>query len=181
MTFLTEGSNLAFSPLLLDAVSYAAAAHRSQLRKDGQTPYFAHAVRVCLILRQLFGIEDEAILVASVLHDTIEDTTTDFDDLEKRFGTVVAEYVALLSKDKRLREDVREKCYIQALSSAPRAVQLIKLADILDNILDSRNLGPDQQQAVRQRTQGYLEALAINRDSVVQTAHQRVMSLINSL
>ena len=59
---------------LLEAVSFAARAHRHQLRKDGETPYVAHPFRVCLIVRHIFGIDDPAFLSAALLHDTIEDT-----------------------------------------------------------------------------------------------------------
>src|SRR5437588_3817791 len=87
---------------LLEAIAFAARAHRPQLRKDGQTPYVSHVFRVCLVARHLFGVEASEVLTAAVLHDTIEDTTTDRDDLAEQFGETVAGWVALLSKDKRL-------------------------------------------------------------------------------
>src|SRR5262245_47291713 len=86
---------------LLDAVAFAARAHKPQLRKDGQTPYVSHVFRVCLIVRHVFGVSDPRVLTAAVLHDTIEDTTTDYDDVAARFGEEVASWVAALSKDKR--------------------------------------------------------------------------------
>ena len=45
-------------PALLDAIAFAARAHRSQTRKDGETPYVSHVFRVCLIARHLFGVTD---------------------------------------------------------------------------------------------------------------------------
>src|SRR5262245_40634751 len=90
---------------LLDAVAFAARAHGHQVRKDGQTPYVSHPFRVCFVLRHVFGIEDEQVLTAAVLHDTVEDTTTDCDDLIERFGADVARWVAALTKDKRLPDD----------------------------------------------------------------------------
>src|SRR5438874_3852729 len=89
---------------MLEAASFAARAHRHQLRKDGQTPYAAHPFRVCLIVRHVFGIDDPDFLAAALLHDTIEDTTTDFDDLAAEFGPRIAGYAAALSKDGRLPE-----------------------------------------------------------------------------
>jgi len=70
--------------LVLDAVSFAGRAHQGQLRKDRQTPYACHPFRVALIVRHAFGVDDPEVLAAAVLHDTIEDTTTDFDDLYQR-------------------------------------------------------------------------------------------------
>src|SRR5260370_39562517 len=87
---------------LLEAIAFAARAHQGQLRKDGRTPYVSHVYRVCLIVRQIFGVDDVSVLTAAVLHDTVEDTTTDFDDLAKEFGSEVAGWGAALSKDKRL-------------------------------------------------------------------------------
>src|SRR5229473_1601342 len=87
---------------LLEAVAFAARAHHGQFRKDRATPYVSHTFRVCLIARDLFGVDDPRVLAAAVLHDTVEDTTTDHDDLSERFGPEVAAWVASLSKDKRL-------------------------------------------------------------------------------
>src|SRR3954467_9177362 len=97
---------------LLEAAGFAARAHRHQFRKDGLTPYAAHPFRVCLIVRHGFGIGDPEFLAAALLHDTIEDTTTDFDDLEERFGARVAGWVAALSKDTRLPDAEREAAYM---------------------------------------------------------------------
>src|SRR5713101_942876 len=111
-------------PSLLNAVAFAARAHRSQLRKDGQTPYVSHVFRACLVVRHVFGIDDTRVLTAAVLHDTIEDTTTDYDDLREQFGDDVASWVAMLSKDTRRREDEREQAYMAELARAPWQVQV---------------------------------------------------------
>src|SRR5437588_9277661 len=104
---------------VLEAVAFAARAHHGQLRKDNKTPYVSHVFRVCLIVRQVFGIDDPAALTAAVLHDSVEDTPTDYDDLQERFGRDVADWVAALSKDMRRPEDVREEEYHATLTRAP--------------------------------------------------------------
>lgn len=144
---------------VLDAVAFAAWAHRHQLRKDERTPYVSHVFRVCLTVRHLFGISDPDVLAAAVLHDTVEDTTTDFDDVEKHFGAEVASWVRALSKDKRLPEKEREREYKAALAEAPWQVQVCKLADIHDNLTDSVHTLPELQSRTRRRTREYLEAL----------------------
>src|SRR5262245_61530852 len=113
-------------PALLDAIAFAARAHRHQIRKDGQTPYVSHVFRVCLITRHLFGIEDAQVLTAAVLHDTIEDTTTDYDDIEEHFGRQVADWVSALTKEKRLRDEERETAYCRVLSESPWQVRVCK-------------------------------------------------------
>src|SRR5205807_8288242 len=93
--------------------------------------------RFCLIVRQVFEIDDASVLTAAVLHDTVEDTTTDFDDLKNEFGEKVAEWVADLSKDKRLPDAEREKEYEARLAQSPWQVKVCKLADTFDNLMDS--------------------------------------------
>src|SRR5258708_29584266 len=144
---------------LLDAIAFAARAHRPQLRKDGQTPYVSHVFRVCLVVRHVFGVDDSRVLAAAVLHDTIEDTTTDYDDLRDRFGDDVASWVAALSKDTRRRDDEREREYMAQLAQSPWQVQVCKLADIFDNLLDSRNMPPEKQRNTFKRSHASLQAL----------------------
>ncbi len=147
---------------LLSAASFAARAHRDQLRKDRQTPYLAHPFRVCLIVRHVFGIDDPKVLTAALLHDTIEDTTTDRDDLIENFGADVAAWVSALSKDKRLPDHEREAAYMQALAEAPVPVTICKLADIFDNLLDSEHQSAEQRQRTINRSRAYLNCLATN-------------------
>jgi (p)ppGpp synthase/HD superfamily hydrolase len=144
---------------LLEAFSFAARCHQGQLRKDGKTPYVSHVFRVCFIVRHVFGIEDAQTLMAAALHDTVEDTTTDFDDLEEQFGPEVASWVAALSKDKRLREEDREKAYEAQLAAGPWQVKICKLADIFDNLMDSVTSRPEQRQRVLRNSHRYLKAL----------------------
>ena len=143
---------------LLEAVSFSARAHKHQLRKDGQTPYAAHPFRVCLILRTVFGIDDPEVLTAAVLHDTIEDTTTDYDDLVKTFGPRIAAWVALLSKDKRVPDERREAEYRAGLAAADWQVKACKLADIFDNLTDCAH-SPSFRKRTVARSRYYLEVL----------------------
>jgi len=70
------------------------------------------------------------------LHDTIEDTTTDFEDILDRFGEQVAVNVAALTKNMALREEEREATYDAQLLKSNWQVKLIKLADVYDNLHD---------------------------------------------
>lgn len=143
---------------LAEAISFAARAHQGHLRKDGRTPYVAHPMRVMTILATEFGVEDRETLAAAVLHDTIEDTRTDHDDLSERFGRRVADWVAALSKDTRLPEDERELEYLAALVRAPIEVKLCKLGDIYDNLSDSATLEAKGRQRQLDRARAVLAA-----------------------
>ncbi len=164
---------------LLKAVSYAAMKHDGQKRKDGKTPYIAHPFRVCLTLRHAFGVEDDEVLMAALLHDVIEDTTADFDEVEAEFGMKVAEWVALLSKDKRLPKGTREPAYEAQVSGAPVEVQLVKLADLHDNILDSRFYRPKSFEKVLERAKSTIGKLKTT-DPRLRKAVDAVQSLIRS-
>jgi guanosine-3',5'-bis(diphosphate) 3'-pyrophosphohydrolase len=123
--------------LLAAADEFAAWKHRHQFRRDGVTPYIKHPRGVMLILRDEFGVFDIDTLAAGLLHDTIEDTATDYDEILERFGSRVADLVAVLTKDKRLPEARRERDYFAQLAKAPLAARLCKIADSLYNVRDA--------------------------------------------
>jgi len=164
--------------VLTQAISLAARAHEGQYRKDNKTPYAAHVFRVCMTLRHVFGVENEKILAAAVLHDIIEDTDKDFDDIKERFGSDVAKWVALMSKDKRLPEEECETAYAKQLHSAPDEVKLIKLADIHDNLLDASSAVSDQLSKTVHKTSRYLKAIKQGSGASLQKAIQIVEVLI---
>lgn len=119
------------------AATLAARYHQNQARKDGRTPYIAHPVRVTFVLSQVFGLSDETILAASLLHDVIEDTPADYDDVDHACGREVAQIVAALTKDMRLPDQGREVEYDRQIGEADWRVKLIKLADVYDNLCES--------------------------------------------
>ena len=125
------------SDLVARADRMAAWKHNGQFRKDGRTPYVEHPRGVMRIVRDEFGVDDPRTLAAALLHDTIEDTTTDFDELAEEFGEEVAAWVALLTKDKRLPEERREREYFDGLRKAPVQAQLVKIGDTLHNLRDA--------------------------------------------
>lgn len=147
------------SDIVFAAAAFAARAHRHQLRKDGLTPYFSHPVRVCLVVTHVFGFHDPKMLAAALLHDTIEDTTTDFDDLVKNFGEDVARWVAALSKDSRMVEEERENAYRRQLATADWQAKVIKLADQYDNLSDSASLDDKGRARTAKKVRGYVEAV----------------------
>lgn len=133
-----------------EAVSYAARAHRNQLRKDGKTPYVAHVVRVAMTTLVVFGCIDSVAIQSAILHDTIEDTSTDYEDIESRFGSDVAACVSCLTKNMALPESTREKEYTSRLAEGPWQARLVKLADCYDNLCDLPDL-PEAQRNKKKR------------------------------
>jgi guanosine-3',5'-bis(diphosphate) 3'-pyrophosphohydrolase len=119
------------------AASFAARSHAGQLRKDQKTPYVAHPFRVALTVRHVFGVDDPVALAAALLHDVIEDTPADYDEIAEEFGKEIAAVVAALTKDMRMPEAQREVAYDQQLTQASWQARLVKLADVYDNYSDS--------------------------------------------
>lgn len=164
--------------LLLNAIAFASRAHRHHLRKDRDTPYVSHVFRVCMVVRQVFGVDDPSVLTAALLHDTIEDTTTDFDDLAEQFGPEISSWVSALTKDKRLPDEERERAYEDTLRRSCWQVKVCKLADIFDNLIDSSNLGADQRRRTISRSQRYLAAVSTDAPNDILPAIRAVRELL---
>lgn len=119
-----------------NAAAFAANAHRYQTRND-KRPYVSHCFRVAMTVNLIFGFDDANILAGALLHDTIEDCDVDYDDILNEFGRDVADYVAVMTKDMRLEEPIREVSYDRQLADGPWQGRLIKLADVYDNFTDT--------------------------------------------
>jgi (p)ppGpp synthase/HD superfamily hydrolase len=128
------------------AISFAARAHRNQIRKASDTPYVSHPFSVAMLLQQA-GCEEE-LVVAGLLHDTLEDTETTEAELHKKFGYRVLELVKGCSEpDKTLPWEERKQHTIDTLKTASNDICLVTCADKLHNIRtlieDKKELGDD--------------------------------------
>ena len=92
---LTKHMPNADMELIDKAVEYANAKHKYQKRKDG-SPYIIHPLAVAEVVAEI-GLDMDAIL-AALLHDCIEETDASHEDIEKIFGTTVAELVEGVTK-----------------------------------------------------------------------------------
>lgn len=116
---------------------FATAAHSAvgQLRKYTNEPYIVHPAEVVDILRSR-GIEDEYMLAAAWLHDTVEDTGVEVTDIWREFGSVVASYVHWLTNPSKKEDGNRAKrkeIDREFIRNAPAEVKTIKLADLISN------------------------------------------------
>ena len=162
---------------LLKAASYAARKHGDQKRADGFTPYFAHVSRVTLILRHHFKVQDNEVLTAALLHDVIEDTNTDHDEIAEIFGARVARYVILLTKNKLLSKKLREAEYERKLRRAPEIVQIAKLADVFDNLSD--RVGSNKLPKTAETAKKWLKIFKAKLKSTSgKLAHRKVSQLL---
>jgi guanosine-3',5'-bis(diphosphate) 3'-pyrophosphohydrolase len=122
---------------LLKALEFAARKHSQQRRKDeDQSPYINHPIQVAEVLWRVGGVEDVDVLVAAILHDTIEDTHTTRDELGEVFSEQVAGIVSEVTDDKKLPKEVRKQLQIEHAASLSREAKLVKLGDKICNIQD---------------------------------------------
>ena len=134
--------------LIDKAVDYANAKHQYQKRKDG-SPYIIHPLAVAEVVSEM-GLDMDAIL-GSLLHDCIEDTDASHEEIEKLFGTTVAELVEGVTKLTRANFSTSEEAQMEnlrkmfmAMSKDIRVV-LIKIADRLHNMRTMQYQTPEKQ------------------------------------
>lgn len=120
-------------PTLKHAVLHAFQRHEGQVRKGGSKPYILHPLETLGIAFKIEP-ENEALLCAAVLHDTLEDTQETYDNLQHLFGEV-ADIVRNLSEDKSKTWAERKQETINILKSEDtcREVRICSLADKLSN------------------------------------------------
>lgn len=134
--------------LIRRAYAYGMAMHEGQFRKSGE-PYFTHPVAVAAILTE--QRLDDATIVTALLHDTIEDTKSTYTEVERNFGTEVAELVdgvtkltnlQLSSTETQQAENFRK--LFMAMSKDLRVI-LVKLADRLHNMRTIKSMRAEKQ------------------------------------
>jgi guanosine-3',5'-bis(diphosphate) 3'-pyrophosphohydrolase len=129
--------NETFFSLIFKALHFAAEKHKEQRRKDAdKTPYINHPIDVAYHLSQCCGLIGPEVLVAAVLHDTLEDTETSEQELAEQFGPEVLKLVKELTDDKSLPKAERKELQVQHAKNISYAAKLIKLADKISNVTD---------------------------------------------
>ena len=161
------------------AKKYAIKQHKGQYRKNQKTPYWYHLRDVVNNL-EMMGITDESILCAGWLHDVIEDTSFDFDDVSKDFGKKTAQIISDVTKETRLPKIQQERNYLKQLSDSSWQSKVVKLADILANISDLKNSGFSKKEKIDhvKQKRKYLDAIhsgiILNKSKIpnlIQTVH----------
>lgn len=176
--------------LLLRAAAFAAAKHRQQRRKDPDaSPYINHPLGVAEILATVGGVTDIVLLQAALLHDTIEDTMTTPEELEREFGPEVRALVEEVTDDKTLSKEERKQLQIERAPGISRRAQQLKIADHTCNVQDVGGAAPVSW--TLERRIGYLDwsgrviagcrgvnaALERRYDEAAAAARERLASL----
>ena len=138
--------------------------HGDQLRPTG-VPYVEHLLEALEVLVHGAGVTDRAVLGATLLHDTVEDTAATMADIERDFGPWVAELVDWVTKPagagaSRTAKRAAKAAYLRRLREAPPEAILVKLADRVSNVQRLHQMPPDFQRRYYAETVTYILPLA---------------------
>jgi guanosine-3',5'-bis(diphosphate) 3'-pyrophosphohydrolase len=128
---------------VLKAIQFAAYKHRMQRRRDADaTPYINHPISLADLLANEAMIDDPVVIIAALLHDTVEDTETTLEELADVFGDEVAGIVLEVTDDKSLAKTERKRLQIEHATCISYRAKLVKLADKICNVRDIENAPP---------------------------------------
>jgi len=119
------------------AIEFAAIKHYNQFRKGSSIPYIVYPMEVMQVLTAN-GLDNKTI-IAGILHDTIEDTNTTYEEIKETFGVDIADMVAAESEDKSKSWKQRKQTTIDRLPKESKEVQAICCADKMSNLRDIYN------------------------------------------
>lgn len=141
--------------LITKAFKFALEAHKHDLRASGE-PYFYHPYEVARIVVEEFPLDDITV-VATLLHDVVEDTDFDLNLMTKEFGKEVTEIVDGVTKISGIfkgQDITKAENYRKMLLSMVKDVRviLVKFADKLHNMRTLEFVSPDKQKRIAQET-----------------------------
>lgn len=141
--------------LITKAFRFALEAHKHDLRASGE-PYFYHPYEVAMIVVEEFPLDDITV-VATLLHDVVEDTDFDLNLMTKEFGKEVTEIVDGVTKISGIfkgQDITKAENYRKMLLSMVKDVRviLVKFADRLHNMRTLGFVPPDKQKRIAQET-----------------------------
>ena len=174
---------------LLHAASFAAQRHTGQTRKGERgEPYINHPLEVANLIANIGGVDDVDILMAAILHDTVEDCGVTGEEISTLFGESVAGYVLEVTDDKSLPKAERKRLQVEHAPHLSQGAKTVKLADKISNINDITNSPPADWTIERRREyiewgvsvvaglRGVNEGLEAHFDSLVSRARATLSS-----
>jgi len=116
------------------AILFATKAHYNVTRKGTKIPYILHPLEAASIVSKI--TEDKDLIVAAILHDTIEDTYVSYEDIAREFGKKIADIVNLESEDKTKTWKERKEYTLKTLKNEPIEIKIVAMGDKLSNMRD---------------------------------------------
>lgn len=124
--------------IYLEAIEFIKQKHEGQFRKFSMCPYYVHPIRVAaLIMKYKNSHRIDDLVIAALLHDTLEDTQTTMKEIETKYGAMVASLVHELTSDNKMQKEMGKAQYLSFKMRGMTSWALtIKLCDRLDNVMD---------------------------------------------
>ncbi len=119
---------------LLDITAFAAQKHVFQKRRDRVTPYINHPIDVARFLTNEVGVHDISVIGAALLHDTLEDTDTTYEEIKSLYGEAIADIVAEVTDDRTMPKGERKLKQIEKACSLSVSAQYVKFGDCVCNL-----------------------------------------------
>jgi|1185.fasta_scaffold119269_1 (p)ppGpp synthase/HD superfamily hydrolase len=155
-------------PVLRAALEWAAQLHASQLRDVDQAPFILHPLEVAALLASR-GF-DEEVVAAGLLHDVVENSEADVDEVRGRFGDRIADAVSAVSEDPAIAEyDARKAALRAQVAAAGPDTHAVYAADKITKARELRAQAAHAESsledpALRRRLEHYEESLATLRE-----------------
>lgn len=153
-------------------LNYATFMHRGLVREDN-TPYIEHPKRVAEYIKSLDNLNNDNLIYAALLHDTIEDTDATYKELELLFGQDIANLVFEVTTDAKEKNKIGKLNYLKdkVLKISDDAL-ILKLSDRLDNVRDLVNANNNFQIKYSNETYELIKHLIQNRK--LNNIHQKI-------
>ena len=161
--------------MLAKAIQFAADAHHGQVRKYTGEPYVTHPLAVMKMVQEVPHTSE--MLVAAVLHDVVEDTPFEIEDINREFGSLVSLYVDGLTDvskpedgNRRTRKAIdRDHTALQGAE-----VQTIKLADLIHNTYSIQKHDPSFYKVYKREKVELLNVLTKGDLTLMWRAQQQI-------
>jgi hypothetical protein len=166
---------------ICSGIEFAAEKHRLQTRKNKEkTPYISHPIGVAHNLMNVGEIRETSVIIGALLHDTVEDTQTTFEEIENKFGKQIAGLVREVTDDKSLAKEARKRFQVINASHKSKGAAQIKLADKLFNLNDLFNNPPqDWTQTRIDRYYEWAQSVIDRLPSANDKLYEAVEGIIN--
>ncbi|WDF74392.1 HD domain-containing protein [Novosphingobium sp. KACC 22771] len=162
-------------PIVLDACAFAVRMHGNQQRKYTGDPYVLHCLEVARIVAEVGG--SPTMIAAALLHDVVEDTEANIEDVQARFGEEIAQGVAWLSDVSRPEDGnrvIRKAMDREHLAQAPADMKTVKLADVISNTRSIVDHGDGLARVYLREIAALLEVLSEGHPELLQRAKAEV-------
>lgn len=135
---------------IFDALVYAAKKHKNGVRNKSYAPYIFHPVIVAKQLIVIGGVHEKDVIIAALLHDTVEKADVTFEQLELKFGPRITGFVREVTDDYSLPKSERRELQILNAPSKTAGAAQIDLSDKLYDIkeLSQQELKSGDQKAI---------------------------------